>query len=171
MWGLGDYPITPETQMRKVRELGEECLREAELAIRTVKTNSREAQRVVDFMRTYKLLADYYERKVLAATSALIYGFGGPESNKADAEKFADEAIARYEAAMTFMWEAIDRKTGNIRGKWLDGKPLTMFELIEREKEERAKLPQLFGWDQRSKSNAEPPSKGAGAPKAGTFAK
>ena len=157
--------------MRKVRALGDECLREAELAMKTVKVNREDAQRVLDYMKAYKLLADYYERKVLAATSALIYGFGGPESNKRDAERLADEAVVRYETAMTFMWEAIDGKSGNLRGKWLNGTSMTLPELIVREKAERAELPRLFGWDRRAAADAAAsPQEGAAAPKAGTFA-
>ena len=170
MWGIGDYPVTPEAHMRHVRALGDECLREGELAVAAVKSNREEAQRVHDYMRAYKLLADYYERKVLAATSALIYGFGGPESNKQDAERLADEAVERYEAAMTFMWDAIDARSGNMRGKWLNGTSMTLPELIERERAERASLPQVFGWDRRGKPDAAPPSGGDAAPKAGTFA-
>jgi len=38
--GPADYQTTPETQMRKIRQLGEECLREAELGRQTVKKTS-----------------------------------------------------------------------------------------------------------------------------------
>ncbi len=79
----------------------------------------------------------------------MIYGFGGPESAKKDADKFADDAVSRYETAARFIWEAIDRKSGNIKGRWLDGKALTLPELIEREKQERQRLPALFGWATR----------------------
>jgi hypothetical protein len=170
MWGLGDYPVAPEAHMRKVRQLGEGCLREAELALKTVKRNREEASAVYNYMKAYKLLSDYYERKVLAATSALIYSFGGPESNKRDAEKLADEAVAAYEVAIQFIWESIDRKSGNLKTRWLDGKPLTLPELMEREKQERKKLPTLFAWDGPSKHIAAPKSRAETGPKSGTYA-
>jgi hypothetical protein len=166
MWGLGDYPVTPEAHMRHVRQLGDECLKEAERAVQTVKRNRQEADAVYNFMKAYKLLTDYYERKVLAATAALIYAFGGPESAKKEAETFADQAVERYELAARFIWEAIDHKAGNIKGRWLDGKSLTLPELIEREKQERKRLPELFGWAGRTKSEGPNTT----APKAGTYA-
>src|SRR5262249_37342397 len=149
MWGLGDYPVTPEAHMREVRRLGAECLDEAEQAVRTVKKNRQEAAAGYNYMKAYKLLADYCEPKGLAATRAVTYCFRGPESAKREAEQFADEAVERYEAAIGFIWEAIDRKAGNIKGRWLDGKALTLPELIEREKQERERLPELFAWAAR----------------------
>ncbi len=77
IWGLGDYPITPEAHMRNIRKLGETALREAEQALKTVKLRRDEAQALYHYMKAYKLLADYYEQKVLAASAALIYEFGG----------------------------------------------------------------------------------------------
>ncbi len=121
-----------------------------------------------------QLLLPYWywtgESKVLAAVSALIYGFGGPESSKNDAEKLADEAVERYKLAGQFIWEAIDKKSGGIKGRWLDGMPMTLPELIEREKQEREQLPRLFGWDSRLESDAAKAARQESAPKAGTFA-
>jgi hypothetical protein len=99
-------------------------------------------------MTAYKLLADYYESKVLAATSALIYGFGGRASYRASAEKHADQAVARYEKAITFIWEKIDGKRLDRKGRW-GGKAMTLPELIEREKKEREALAKLFRWPAR----------------------
>src|SRR5262249_45912959 len=144
LWGLGDYPVTPEAHMRRVRRLGKECLDEAEEALKWVKKDRESATGVYRYMKAYDLLTDYYERKVLAATAALIYGSGGPDSSKREAEKFADEAVACYEAAINFLWEAIDRKSGKMKGRWLDGKALTLPELIDREKREHQDLPVLF---------------------------
>lgn len=116
------------------------------------------------------MLTDYYERKVLSACAALIYGFGGPESCRREAEKLADEAVERYETAATFIWEAIDRKTGQIKGRWLDGKALTLPELIDREKRECKELSTLFAWAKRgTPDSGEPRGKGTG-PRFGTFA-
>jgi hypothetical protein len=170
MWGLGDYPVTPEAHMRQVRRLGQECLGEAEEGLKRVKKNRDEAAAVYNSMKAYKLLTDYYERKVLAATAALVYGFGGPEASKGEAEKFADEAVERYEVAVNFLWEAIDRKSGKIKGKWLDGKALTLPELLDREKRERKELPALFSWARRPRpEGASGPGKGTG-PRSGTYA-
>jgi hypothetical protein len=170
MWGLGDYPLTPEAHMRQVRRLGKECRDEAEEGLKRVKKNREDAVAVCNYMKAYQLLTDYYERKVLAATEALIYGFGGPESSKAAAEKFADEAVERYEVAINFLWEEIDRKSGKIKGRWLDGKALTLPELIDREKRERKELAALFAWARRPGPGAgNGPGKGTG-PRSGTYA-
>jgi len=167
IWGIGDYPVTPEAHMRHVRELGEKSLAAAERALPAVKKNQEEATSIFNFMKAYKLLADYYERKVLAAVAALIYGFGGPKTCKEEAEKLADQAVERYEVAAQFIWESMDRKSGNLKGRWLDGKALTMPELIERENRERQELPILFAWDK--KGGAARGDKQGTAPKAGTF--
>jgi hypothetical protein len=170
MWGLGDYPVTPEAHMRHVRRLGQECLKEAERGLGRVKKDREGATAVFNYMRGYKLLTDYYERKVLAATAALIYTYGGPESCKREAEKLADEAVERYEAAINFLWEAVDRKSGRIKGRWLDGKARTLPELIERERQERKDLPALFSWDRRANPDA-PRGTGKGTgPRSGTYA-
>jgi hypothetical protein len=134
--------------MAKIRRLGEECLREAEAARRTVRKNSAEAEAVYNFMKGYKLLADYYEKKVLAAVAALIYGFGGSRdaASRAEAERLADEAVERYATAITFIWEQIDRKQGKIQARGLGGKLFQLPELIENERRERAELARLFQW-------------------------
>jgi hypothetical protein len=146
IWGLGDYPVTPEAHLRGVRRLGDTCLRHAEEALRTAKTNKEEARSIYNYMKAYQLLTDYYERKVLAAVAALVYGFGGDRSNRAEAEKLADEAVARYAVALRFVWEEIDHKTGGIKVRALDGKSLTLPGAIENEKRERAQLGRVFHW-------------------------
>jgi hypothetical protein len=148
IWGLGDYPLTPEAHMRGVRRLGETARREAEEALRTVKKNREEAEAVHNYMKAYQLLAAYYEHKVLAATCALMYGFGGGPGYKAEAEGHADRAVILYEKAITFIWDKIDRKSGAMKGRW-GGKPMTLPELIEREKQERKGLANLFKWPGR----------------------
>jgi hypothetical protein len=166
-WGLGDYPVTREAQMRKVRRLGAICASETEEALKCVKKNHASARGVADYMKAYKLLTDYYEAKGLAARSALIYAFGGPDSDRREAERLGDEALERYGAAINFIWEAIDRKTGTIKGRWLDGKSLTLPELIERERRERASLPVLFAWTKCPTADALKKETG---PRHGTFA-
>ena len=144
-WGLGDYPVTPEAHMRNIRRLGQECRREAEAALKTVKANATDAQRIANYMKAYQLLADYYEQKVLAAVAALIYGFGGDKSLRAEAERHADEVVKRCEIAAHFLEDHIDKK---IKARW-GGKELTAAEMIEHEKKERAELGKLFGWRER----------------------
>jgi hypothetical protein len=169
MWGLGDYPTTPEAHMRTIRQLGEESLREADAAMKTVKVNGEEARRIYQYMKAYKLLADYYEQKVLAATAALIYGFGGGPSCRTEAERLADGAVERYGTAINFIHEAIDKKSGAMRGRWLDGKSYTLSELIDREKEERKQLAKLFQWPANDAGPGKDRDKVTG-PKGGTFA-
>jgi hypothetical protein len=165
IWGLGDYPVTPEAHMRNIRRLGAECLRDAEQALTRVQKDREAAVTVYNRMKAYKLLTDYYEHKVLAATAALIYGFGGPDSSRIDAERLGDEAVKSYEIAITFIRETIDRQTGTIKARWLDGKALTLPELIERERRERAALPELFAWSKRPKRSAT-----NDGPRTGTYA-
>jgi hypothetical protein len=145
IWGLGDYPITPEAHMRQIHRLGEDCERAAAEALKTVPTNRDEAQSLYRYMKAYQLLTAYYERKVLAATAALIYSFGGDATYRREAERLADEAVARYATAASFISDQLDQKRGTLKGRW-NGKELTMPQLLEEEKKERARLPQLFKW-------------------------
>jgi hypothetical protein len=144
-WILGDYPTTPEAHMRNIRRLGAACLEHAEQALQTAKTNKEEARAIYNYMKAYKLLSDYYERKVLAAVAALIHGFGGGLSYRAEAEKLADETVTLYTTAIQFIWEEIDRKSGGIKGRG-NAKEYTLPELIEHETQERAQLAKLFRW-------------------------
>jgi len=172
MWGLGDYPTTPEAHMRNVRRLGETAFREAEQALTTVKRNRDDAQAIFNYMKAYHLLADFYERKVLAAIAALVYEFGGGAEYRALAERRADEAVERYQTAMTFIWEAIDKKSGAIRGRLIGGQTLTLPELIAHEKGERKQLPVLFHWAVTNADKARLAHEGVptSAPKAATYA-
>ena len=149
-WELADHPVAPHEHMERIRLLGQQAQREAEEAMKTVKQNNDEATEVYHAMTAYKLLAAYYERKVLAATSALIYGFGGPEEYRAKAERLADEVVDLYEQAAHYIWEHVDRKQGRLKGwgGWHMGErpPSTLLELIEAEKEERAHFSKLFNW-------------------------
>jgi hypothetical protein len=143
--GPADYQTPPEDHMKRICRLGQESLNEAELALKTVKQNWHEATVIYNYMKSYKLLTDYYERKVLAGISALIYSFGGPKEEKHQAEQLADETVKVYETAVNFIWENIDKKTGNITSQW-QGKAMTLPELIELEKSERERLAGLFNW-------------------------
>ena len=145
IWGLTRYPTTPSAHMRNIRQLGEECLASAEKAMKTVKTNVDQATTLYNYMKAYKLLTDYYERKVSVAIAALIYSFGGDIKYKTLAKTKADEAVSLYETAIEFIWEHIDKKNGDIKGKW-GGRQLTLPELIELERDERSRLATLFKW-------------------------
>jgi hypothetical protein len=155
--------------MRSIRKRGEECLREADAALKTVKTNREEAQKVYRSMKAYKLLTDYYEAKVLAAIAALIYSFGGGPEYRTEADRLADGAVERYTVAINYIHEAIDNKTGAMRGRWLDGKSYTLPELIDREKEERKQLARLFQWPAKDGGAADKRTTTTG-PRGGTFA-
>jgi hypothetical protein len=134
--------------MRKVRRLGADALKESEAARRTVRMNADEAEAVYNSMKAYKLLADYYEKKVLAAVAALIFSFGGgtDQAAKTEAERLADEAVERYETAIRFIEEKIDQKRGSIQARGPGGKRFKLSELIENERRERAQLSYLFRW-------------------------
>ena len=119
-------------------------------------------------MKAYKLLTDYYEAKVLAATAALIHGFGGGPSYQTDAERLADAAVDRYRAAIEFIHKEIDKESGMMRARWLDGKNYALPELIDREVEERKQLPRLFQWPEGQRKPGK--DQKATGPKAGTFA-
>ena len=62
------------------------------------------------------------------------------------AERLADEAVERYERAIQFLWEKIDKKTGRMKARWLGGQVFTLPQLIENERRERRQLGQLFHW-------------------------
>ena len=146
IWGLGDYPVTPEAHMRNVQRLGETSMKEAEAALATVRRREDEARALADWMKAYQLLTEYYESKVLAAVSALVYSFNKAPEDRADAERLADEAVERYERAIQFLWEKIDKKTGRMKARWLGGQVFTLPQLIENERRERRQLGQLFHW-------------------------
>jgi hypothetical protein len=100
------------------------------------------------------------------------HGFGGGPAYRTEAETRADEAVERYQTAITFIWESIDKKSGQMKARWRGGKTYTLPQLIDREKEERKQLPVLFGWPIRE---AGTPGLGKTGiretgPRAGTYA-
>jgi hypothetical protein len=145
IWGLGDYPITPEQHVRKIRQLGEICFQEAEAALKTVRANQDEARAIYHYMKAYQLLTDYYAAKVNAAVSALIYSFGGPAKYRQEAERLGQEALSNYRTAITYIWENIDRKSGQIKARW-NGKEMTLPELIANEQQEQEQMSRQFHW-------------------------
>jgi hypothetical protein len=139
--------------MAKVRSMGEACLQEAEQGVKFVTRNQEEARRAHSFMKAYKLLCDYYDRKVAAATAALIYSHTHKTEDRAEAERLADDAVASYMTAGTFMHETLDPILIELKGA-----PMTEMEfparvnkdvpgLMQAEKEERARLAEIFRWN------------------------
>ena len=145
IWGHVDYQVTPEAHMAKIRAMGEACLAEATAAMPRVKSNLDQAALIQNRMKAYKLLTDYYERKVLAAISALIYSYNRDPAEKTQAERLADQTVELYERAANFIYEALDQKRGEMKGGWHDEYG-TLPKLIQMEREERARLPILFHW-------------------------
>lgn len=134
------FDVLPPAHMKKVRQMGEECLKEAEEGLKTVKQNREQAERTRDFMQAYALFTRYYERKVAAATSALVYRYGRRPADKADAGKLADEALSSYIEAATFYMEHLEGAPE------LQGRKLEFPARIEKEKQERRNLATLFKW-------------------------
>jgi hypothetical protein len=157
-WGTEeDYDILPSTHMRKVRSMGEACSREAEQGRISVRKNKEQAQALSYFMQAYQFLSRYWETKVAAAVAAQIYGHSHNAEDKAEAERLADEVVASYSQAATFLHEKVDPIFKASRGttmkieiwKWgpqVTHREVELPELIETEKEERTKLAQIFQW-------------------------
>jgi hypothetical protein len=155
IWGHIDYQVTPEAHMRKIRKMGEDCAGAAERGLKTVKKNKEQAETLFQYMKAYELLTAYYEHKVLTAVSALIYfhstratgddGARPRPEEKLRAEKLADETVELYKRAANYIYEKIDKRSGNIKGRWSDGER-DLPGLIEAEKSDRQQIPQLFRW-------------------------
>lgn len=145
IWGNTDYQVTPEMHMAKMRKMGEEALREAEAAMTTVKKNKDQATALYNQMKAYKLLTDYYEGKVLAAVSALIYKFNRDPKERELAQKLAQEAVGLFTIASNFIYEKIDNKSGSIMGGWYDQRR-DLPGLIGVEKKDMEDMETLFGW-------------------------
>ena len=146
IWGGGDFEETPVAHMRKVRAMGEACLREAEEGLTHVKTNREEAERVRDWMKAYKLLSYYYERKSVAGTTALIYSQSLRAEDRDEAEALADEALDSYLVAASFMHEKLDPVMVELHGRPMHEAGVEIPELIELEKKERQDLASIFRW-------------------------
>lgn len=150
--GGSAYDIIPPVHMARVRSMGEACLEEAEEGLKTVKKNQEEARQAYSFMKGYKLLATYYERKVAAATAGLIYSHSQAEGDKAEAEKLADEALQSYLEAATFMQRELDpviqglygAPMKEMRGGYLGDPVVDLSGLMEAEREERKKFADIF---------------------------
>jgi len=143
------YDVLPNTHMHKVREMGEACLREAELAMQTAPAGCREAERIYAFMRGYSLLAHYYERKVAAGVAALIAMHTRTAEDRRKAEILADHTLAAYEEASAFLQGTLDGIMREIRGISMQEAAfnIDLPRLLELERADRANLATLFNWD------------------------
>jgi hypothetical protein len=150
--GGSSYDVIPPVHMAKIRAMGETCLAEAEQGLPLVKKNQDQARQAYNFMKGYKLLSAYYERKVAAAIAGLMYFYARNEQDKGSALKLADEALASYVEAANFMHRELDPliKTlfntpmQEMSGAFL-GDPLAELPaLIEAEKKEREEFAAVF---------------------------
>lgn len=149
IWDYGTFDVIPPAQMAKVRRMGEECFREAELAVKTVRKNQDEALREFNFMKAYMLLARYYEKKVMAAVYAWVYAKAGRARDKEKAETLADEALAAHRQACQFMLDTLNEDVTKLTGRPIGSGGWRYMELpehMEAEKKDREKLAELFGW-------------------------
>jgi hypothetical protein len=137
--------------MAKIRSMGQNCLAEAEQGHARTRKNRDEAVQAIKFMRGYKLLSAYFEKKVAAATVGLIYSYSRSGQDRRQAETLADEALASYEEVANFLHQVRsghtefvpDASQGNARrifGRSTDRSPA----LVEVERKERAQFAQLF---------------------------
>ena len=141
--------MIPPAHMRTVRAMGVECWQEAEAALQSVAENREDAIRIRDIMKAYQLLSHYYERKVMAAISALVYARSHHPLDREEAEKLADEALQSYLEAANFMHDRLDPFYLEIAGQPLMEAGVPFSGLIEAEKKEREELPQIFNWPEQ----------------------
>ena len=149
IWDYGTFDVTPPAQMRKVRQMGEDAWREAQLALRTVRENRPEAEREARFIKALMLMSRYYEKKVLAAISAWLYAKAGRVDDRADAERLADEALASYLEAANFMLDELNDDVLALTGHGIGSGGWLYQELpghIEGETKDREEMPATFGW-------------------------
>jgi hypothetical protein len=134
--------------MRELRQMGRRCREEAEAALQSAAKNQAMAENLLHYMRAYDLLTEYYERKLLAAISALVYAFGGPDNEQERALQLADETVELYQRAADYIYEHIDHRSGQLTGGWWDERT-DLPGLVKLEKKDRIELPELFRWNDR----------------------
>lgn len=140
------YDVTPPAHMRKVRALGEACLREAEEGLAAARSNRDEAVRVRDLMKASQLLASYYEEKVGAAVAAISYSCARRAPDREEALRRSDRALETYRELIAWMKERLDPYYIALCGQPLTeaGEPLDR--LLELEIEDRKGISRLFQW-------------------------
>jgi hypothetical protein len=150
--GGSSYDTIPSVHMAKIRSMGESSLAEAERGVELVKKNHEEASQAVKFMKGYKLLSAYYEKKVAAATAGMIYSYSRVDADQKQAETLADEALASYEQVVNFLHLELDPVIENLygmpmkemKGAYLGESLGGLSELLEAEKKERSEFAEIF---------------------------
>jgi hypothetical protein len=134
--------------MRRIVEMAKLAAQEADEALKTVKKNRPQAERLANFMTLCRLMTQYYEEKVATATEALVYAETGRAEDRRAAERLANRTVALYGKAVRFMKDKLpELETGNLQG--FGEKPVKdLNELVAMEKTERSKLGKIFGWPQ-----------------------
>lgn len=143
------YNIVPNTHMRKVREMGEACLREAELGLRHAPVSSHQtAEQIHAFMTAYCLLSRYYERKVAAGVAALMHMHNGQPEDRHDAERLAEEALQCYRVTIDFLRNTLDGIMLELRGQPMmeTAYNISLDDLLALEEAERINLSKIFDW-------------------------
>jgi len=102
------FNVLPAAETAKIRKMGEESFREAELGLTQVKSNRGEAEQCADFMKAYMLLSRYYDIKVSAGVAAGIYSYSGKAEDQKKALELANGAVESYIEAAQFMHEKLD---------------------------------------------------------------
>jgi len=98
-------------------------------------------------MKAYQLLSRYYELKVQAAITALVYAESKKPEHRAEAEKLADDAMNFYINQTAPAMQKLDPIMQELQGCVMGGLHGTSIpQLIEDEKKDRADLATLFHW-------------------------
>jgi hypothetical protein len=145
--GGSAYDIIPPVHMKKIREMGNLSLEEAIKGSNAARKNKTEAEQVVKFMKAYQLLAIYYEKKVAAATAALVYKHSGQTEDRKNAKELAIDALSKFTIAAEYMEQNLTPIMLELYGrpiKELSGPAIT--ELIQQERDEREELAEIFNW-------------------------
>jgi hypothetical protein len=150
--GGSSYDTIPPVHMAKIRTMGETCLAEAERGFELAKKNRDEAAQAVKFMKGYKLLSAYSEKKVAAAIAGMVYFYSRAGADKQQAETLAEEAVLSYEPVARFLHQELDpliqtfygAPIQEMSGAYLSDPMAEMPSLLEAERKERAQFADLF---------------------------
>ena len=150
--GGSSYDVIPPVHMAKIRSMGEECCKQAELGVGKASKNQEDAIQALKFMRGYKLLSAYFEKKVAAATLGLIYSYSRLDEDRRQAEAMADEAVTSYEEAANYLHQELDpvmrsmyqAPLQEMRSAYLGDPLVEVPALLEAEKKEREQFADLF---------------------------
>ncbi len=139
------YHILPWDHMAKVRRMGDDCFQEAEAALALVQGSVTEARRIHAWMEAYQLFARYYEKKVQAATMALVYSYKDRSEDRAEALQLADQTVTLYTAAINHLQTELVNNHGVSFANMIPG-AATPNDLLQMEAQERQNIGTIFGW-------------------------